>query len=80
MDDQAMNEIEAQAAPLMVELLDIAGRYQDRTPGMGFALAFLQCLAITTVVKQRDTEEGVRFLHELLDLQIEAAQRHKAGG
>ena len=44
------------------------------------ALAFLQCLAITTVQKERDTEEGVRFLHELLDLQIAAAQKHRAQG
>jgi len=80
MHDQTMEEIQAQAAPLMVELLDAAGRHQDSVSGIGFALAFLQCLAITTVQKERDTKEGVRFLHELLDLQIKAAQKHKAAG
>ena len=80
MHDQTMEEIQAQAAPLMVELLDAAGRHQDSVTGIGFALAFMQCLAITTVQKERDTKEGVTFLHELLDLQIKAAQRHKAEG
>lgn len=80
MHDQTMEEIQAQAAPLMVELLDAAGRHQDSVSGIAFALAFLQCLAITTVQKERDTKEGVRFLHELLDLQIKAAQKHKAAG
>jgi hypothetical protein len=80
MHEQTMEEIQAQAAPLMVELLDAAGRHQDCVSGIGFALAYLQCLAITTVQKERDTKEGVRFLHELLDVQIKAAQRHKAQG
>ena len=80
MHNQTMEEIQTQAAPLMVELLDAAGRHQDSVTGIGFALAFLQCLAITTVQKERDTEEGVKLLHELLDLQIAAAQHHKAQG
>ena len=47
---------------------------------MAFALAFLKCLAVATVLKGRDTDAGVEFLHDLLDVQIQAARRDKAEG
>lgn len=78
MEDQAFQQIEAQAVPLMAELSGAAANFEDRITGMAFALAFLKCLAITTVLKDRDTEEGIEFLHDLLDMQIQAARRDKA--
>ena len=78
MEEQVFQEIEAQAAPLMAELSSVAAEYENRITGMALALAFLKSLAVTTVLKDRDTEEGIEFLHDLLDMQIEIARKNKA--
>ncbi len=77
---KSFREVEAQAAPLMAELWDTSARYEERITGMAFALAFLKCLAVATVLRERDTDVGVEFLHDLLDVQIQAARRDKAEG
>jgi hypothetical protein len=75
---KSFGEIEAQAEPLMAELWDTSARFEERITGTAFALAFLKCLAVATVLKGRDTDVGVEFLHDLLDVQILAARKDKA--
>ncbi len=80
MNQSDWREIEEEAAPFMEEIGKVAVEYGSQISGVALYFGLLSYVTANAVWNERDSDDGVRFLHDLMDHLIADARQAKKRG